>query len=78
MFHLHIESKCFDRYITTGAFSISHDIAALFRDPKHSNVYGFKTKNTRAIVKDEGIELIIKWKTNSSFSTRELNKKDSF
>merc|ERR1711991_51633 len=46
----------------TGRFSISHDIGKndviLSRDPNNSNVYGFKTKNTRAIVKDEGIELI--------------------
>ena len=46
----------------TGRFSISHDIGKndvkLSRDPNNSNVYGFKTKNTRAVVKDEGIELI--------------------
>ena len=38
----------------TGRFSISHDIGKndviLSRDPNNSNVYGFKTKNTRAIV----------------------------
>ena len=46
----------------TGRFSISHDIGKndviLSRDPNNHNVYGFKTKNTRAIVKDDGIELI--------------------
>ncbi len=47
---------------STGRFSISHDIGKndikLSRDPNNHNLYGFKTKNTRAILKNEGIDLI--------------------
>ena len=46
----------------TGRFSISHDIGKndikLSRDPNNHNLYGFKTKNTRAILNNDGIDLI--------------------
>ena len=46
----------------TGRFSISHNIGnndiILSRDPNNYKLYGFKTKNTRAIVNNEGIQLI--------------------
>ena len=45
----------------TGRFSISHDIGKndviLSRDPNNSNLYGFKTKKTSNVVKNDGIEL---------------------
>ena len=47
---------------STGRFSISHDIGKndvkISRDPNNYNLYGLKTKNTRAILNNDGIELI--------------------